>query len=32
VPQDQIVVTSARTGDGVPELRDAVVGLVLTDR
>jgi GTP-binding protein len=28
---DQLVVTSAKTGDGMPELRDAVAGLVRAD-
>ena len=28
VAGDQMVLTSARTGDGIPELRDAVTGLV----
>ena len=27
-PDEQVVVTSARTGEGIDELRDAVVGLV----
>jgi GTP-binding protein len=28
VAADQLIVTSARTGEGVPELRQAVVGLI----
>ncbi len=28
VPEDQIIVTSARTGEGVAELREAIAGLV----
>jgi GTP-binding protein len=28
LPEDQIVVTSARTGDGIAELREAIAGLV----
>ena len=26
--EDQVIVTSARTGEGVPELREAIVGLI----
>ena len=28
MPTDQMIVTSARTGDGIPELREAVAGLI----
>jgi GTP-binding protein len=28
VPADQLILTSARTGDGIPELREAVAGLI----
>jgi GTP-binding protein len=28
LPEDQIVVTSAKTGDGITELREAIAGLV----
>jgi GTP-binding protein len=28
VPADQLILTSARTGEGVPELREAVAGLI----
>jgi GTP-binding protein len=30
LPEDQIILTSARTGDGVPELRDAIEALALS--
>ena len=28
LPEDQVIVTSAKTGEGIPELRDAIAGLV----
>jgi GTP-binding protein len=28
LPEDQVIVTSARTGEGIPELREAIAGLV----
>lgn len=28
VPADQLILTSARTGEGIPELREAVAGLI----
>jgi selenocysteine-specific translation elongation factor len=28
LPEDQVVVTSVKTGDGIAELREAIVGLV----
>ena len=28
LPEDQVIVTSAKTGDGIPELREAIAGLV----
>ena len=28
LPEDQVIVTSARTGEGVPELREAIAGLI----
>jgi GTP-binding protein len=28
VPEDQVIVTSARTGEGIPELCEAIVGLI----
>ena len=28
LPEDQIIVTSTRTGEGIPELREAIAGLV----
>jgi GTP-binding protein len=28
LPEDQVIVTSARTGEGIPELRDAIAGLI----
>jgi len=31
LPEEQVIATSARTGDGIDELRDAVAGLVRAD-
>jgi len=28
LPEDQVIVTSAKTGDGIPDLREAIAGLV----
>ena len=28
LPEDQVIVTSARTGEGIPELREAIAGLI----
>lgn len=28
VPEDQVIVTSAKTGEGIPELREAIAGLI----
>jgi len=28
LPEDQIIVTSTRTGEGIPELREAIAGLI----
>ncbi len=28
LPEDQVIVTSAKTGEGIPELREAIAGLV----
>jgi GTP-binding protein len=28
LPEDQLIVTSAKTGDGIPELKEAIAGLV----
>ena len=28
LPEDQVIVTSAKTGDGIPELREAIAGLI----
>jgi selenocysteine-specific translation elongation factor len=28
LPDDQILVTSAKTGAGIPELREAIAGLI----
>ena len=28
LPEDQVIVTSARTGEGIPALRDAIAGLI----
>ncbi len=28
LPEDQVIVTSAKTRDGIPELRDAIAGLI----
>jgi GTP-binding protein len=28
LPEDQVIVTSARTGEGLPELREAIAGLI----
>lgn len=32
LPEDQTIVTSARTGEGIPELRDAIAGLIAEAR
>jgi len=28
LPEDQVILTSARTGEGIPELREAIAGLI----